>query len=97
VSEGGNGAQRTSGCALIIACLRVRCGSSVYVQKKSVWPGLDFAVVVVWVAVDDIVAVVGGAIDLEEIELRSLKCRNGNVAHTCGWFDWLRDSPMCML
>jgi len=25
----------TSGCALIIACLLVRCGSSVYVQKKS--------------------------------------------------------------
>jgi hypothetical protein len=25
----------TSGCALIIAIRRVRCGSSVYVQKKS--------------------------------------------------------------
>jgi hypothetical protein len=25
----------TSGCALMIACLRVRWGSSVYVQKKS--------------------------------------------------------------
>ena len=25
----------TSGCALIIACLLVLCGSSVYVQKKS--------------------------------------------------------------
>lgn len=25
----------TSGCALMIACLRVACGSSVYAQKKS--------------------------------------------------------------
>lgn len=28
-------ARRTSGCALMIASLLVRCGSSVYVQKKS--------------------------------------------------------------
>ena len=27
--------EQTSGCALMIAILRVRCGSSVYVQKKS--------------------------------------------------------------
>ena len=30
-----DGGMCTSGCALIMACLRVRWGSSVYVQKKS--------------------------------------------------------------
>lgn len=33
----GSGPQSlvTAGCAFMIACRRVRCGSSVYVQKKS--------------------------------------------------------------
>lgn len=35
VSGSGPQSLVTSGCALIIACRRVRCGSSVYVQKKS--------------------------------------------------------------
>jgi hypothetical protein len=33
--EGKGREGQTSGCALMIAILRVRCGSSVYVQKKS--------------------------------------------------------------
>jgi hypothetical protein len=49
--------RHTSGCALIIACRLVLCGSSVYVQKNASWPGTDFSssLVAVSVVVEDIV------------------------------------------